>query len=161
MPEDERLEAISEALARLPRRQDERQQETDARFALIEAALGIHAAPPPVIATPPPIPPPLPAPIQYQPPPVQRSEPPPPPLPTQGLESRIGLNWINIIGVVTLIFGAAFFFKYAVDSNWVGPGARVALGIVAAMLSLFFGDLMWRRGQKIFGHGITGLGLAL
>jgi len=63
--------------------------------------------------------------------------------------------------VVTLLFGAAFFFKYAVDNNWVGPGARVALGIVAAMVSLFFGDLMWKRGQKIFGQGITGLGLAL
>ncbi len=81
--------------------------------------------------------------------------------PAQGLETRIGLNWINIIGVVTLIFGAAFFFKYAVDNNWVGPGARVALGIVAAMVSLFFGDRMWTRGQKIFGQGITGLGLAL
>src|ERR1700722_11216975 len=165
MPEDERLEAISEALARLLRRQDERQQEIDARFARIETALGIYATPPPVIATPPPLPPPIrevPAPpIQYKPPPIQRTEPPPPPLPTQGLESRIGLNWINIIGVVTLIFGAAFFFKYAVDNNWVGPGARVALGVVAAMLSLFFGDMMWTRGQKIFGQGITGLGLAL
>ncbi len=29
------------------------------------------------------------------------------------------------------------------------------------MVSLFFGDLMWTRGQKIFGQGITGLGLAL
>jgi uncharacterized membrane protein len=169
MPEDERLEAISEALARLLRRQDERQQEIDARFARIEAALGIHAAPPPVVSTPPPIPPPLPASVPYQPPPMPmatpRSQPPPPPpvapLPQPGLEARIGLNWINIIGVVTLLFGAAFFFKYAVDNNWVGPGARVALGIVSALIALFFGDLMWRRGQKVFGQGITGLGLAL
>jgi uncharacterized membrane protein len=165
MPEDQRLEAISEALARLLRRQDERQQEIDARFSRIEAALGIHPAPAPVIATPPPLPPPIfeaaPPPIPYQPPSLLRTEPPPPPQPAQGLESRIGLNWINIIGVVTLIFGAAFFFKYAVDNDWVGPGARVALGVAAAMLSLFFGDLMWGRGQKIFGQGITGLGLAL
>lgn len=169
MPEDERLEAISEALARLIRRQDERQQEIDARFARIEAALGIHAVTSPVVATAPPMPPPIPPPvreaapppIQYQPPPMPPVEAPRPPLPSPGLEARIGLNWINIIGVVTLIFGAAFFFKYAVDNNWVGPTARVALGIVAAMVSLFFGDLMWKRGQKVFGQGITGLGLAL
>jgi uncharacterized membrane protein len=164
MPEDERLEAISEALARLLRRQDERQQEIEARFARIEAALGIHAVAPPVVATPPPIPPPLPLPMPEVPPPAIRYQPPPPsppPPPTQGLETRIGLNWINIIGVVTLIFGAAFFFKYAVDNNWVGPGARVALGVVAAMLALFFGDLMWKKGQRVFGQGITGLGLAL
>ena len=81
--------------------------------------------------------------------------------PAAALETRIGLNWINIAGVVTLIFAAAFFFKYAVDNNWVGPSARIALGIGAAALSLFFGDLMWQRGHKIFGQGITGLGLAL
>jgi uncharacterized membrane protein len=170
MPDDERLEAISEALARLIRRQDERQQEVEARFARIEAALGIHAAALPVVATPPPMPPPIPPPMQRTvpeavPPPIQyvpRSvPPPPPPQPSPSMEALIGLNWINIIGVVTLIFGAAFFFKYAVDNNWVGPGARIALGIVAAMASLFFGDLMWRRGQKVFGQGITGLGLAL
>jgi uncharacterized membrane protein len=92
---------------------------------------------------------------------MPRPRPPPPPIPSPTLESRIGLNWINLIGVVTLIIGAAFFFKYAVDNNWVGPGARVALGIVAAMVALFFGDMMWKKGQKIFGQGITGLGLAL
>ncbi len=174
MPEDERLEAISEALARLIRRQDERQQELDARFARIEAALGMHAVAQPIVAAPPPIPPTAPSvppPIQYQPPPEPIYQPPPPPPPPplpappvpsrQALESRIGLNWINIIGVVTLIFGAAFFFKYAIDNDWVGPSARVALGIAAAAIALFFGDLMWKRGQKIFGQGITGLGLAL
>jgi uncharacterized membrane protein len=162
MPEDERLDAISEALARLLRRQDE----IESRFARMEAAMGIRTSPPPAVShvsvSPPPIPPPLPAsppPIQSQ--PYQAAVPPPPPVPSPALETRIGLNWINIIGVVTLIFGAAFFFKYAVDNNWVGPGARVALGIVAAMLSLFFGDRTWKRQQRVFGQGITGLGLAL
>jgi uncharacterized membrane protein len=161
MPDDERLEAISEALARLIRRQDEQQQEIEARFARLEAALRIQAAAP-VLPTPPPIPTPAAPPIQleHSPPPLPAAMP-PPPLPPPDLEARIGLNWINIIGVVTLIFGVAFFFKYAVDNNWVGPGARVALGLVAAMLSLLFGDRMWTRGQKIFGQGITGLGLAL
>src|SRR5580704_2321431 len=106
MPDDERLEAISEALARLIRRQDERQQEMETRFARIEAALGIHAVAAPVVATPPPIPAPAPPPIENQPPPVPSYEPPPvasPPPPSPGLEAKIGLNWINIIGVVTLI----------------------------------------------------------
>src|SRR5271154_2946051 len=106
MPEDERLEAISEALARLLRRQDDRQEEIEARFARIEAALGIHATPPPAIATPPPIPPPVPPtvppPIQYHSPPMPTpattDAPSPPPLAVPALETRIGLNWINIIG---------------------------------------------------------------
>jgi len=145
---------MSEALARLLRRQDEIEQ----RFEKMEAAMGLHTARPPVVSTPPPMPPPIPPPV---PPSFQDAEPPPPIPPSPALETRIGLNWINIIGVVTLIFGAAFFFKYAVDNNWVGPGARVALGIVAAMTSLFFGDRLWKGGQKVFGQGITSLGLAL
>ncbi len=125
--------------------------------------MGIHSAPPVAAAPPASAPPPLPPQVYYQPQPKPQPPPPsaPPLIPERPLETRIGLNWINIVGVVTLIIGAAFFFKHAVDNNWVGPGARVALGIVAAMISLLFGDLMWKKGQKIFGQGITGLGLAL
>lgn len=154
-PDDERLEAISQALARLVRRQDE----TEERLRRIEAALEIHRAPPQIPVVPPvpptfPTPPPLPPPIPLQPPPVPKK-------PSVTLETLIGLNWVNIIGVVTLIFAAAFIFKYAVDNNWIGPGARVAMGVIAALLALFFGDRMWTHGQKVFGQGITGLGLAL
>jgi uncharacterized membrane protein len=77
------------------------------------------------------------------------------------LETTIGLDWINRIAVVTLLLGAAFLFKYGVDNDWFGPGARVALGIAAAMISLAAGDRLWRRGQTVFAQGIVGLGLAL
>ncbi len=77
------------------------------------------------------------------------------------LETQVGLNWINRIAVVTLIFAAAFFFRYAVDSGWIGPVTRVALGILAAIVSLFFGDRMWRRGHAVFAQGLMGLGIAL
>ena len=107
-------------------------------------------------------PPPLPPPVSYTPPPPSAYRAPlPPRAPSAALETLVGLNWINIAGVVTLIFAAIFGFKYAVDNNWIGPSARVALGVVVAMIALFFGDLMWRKGQKVFGQGVTGLGLAL
>src|ERR1051325_2289514 len=113
---------------------------------------------PPPAASMPPRPPPLPPP---GPPPAAVQQPPPPPPPEPALETQLGLNWINRIAVITLILGTAFFFKYAVDNNWIGPGARIALGVVAAMISLFFGDLLWHREQKVFAQGLTGLGLAL
>jgi uncharacterized membrane protein len=77
------------------------------------------------------------------------------------LETQVGLNWINRVAVVTLIFAAAFFFRYAVDAGWIGPATRVALGVMAAIVSLFFGDRMWRRGHAIFAQGLMGLGIAL
>ena len=77
------------------------------------------------------------------------------------LETTIGLNWINRIGVVTLLLGAAFLFKYGVDNDWFGPGVRVALGIAAGIISVLAGDRVWRRGQTVFAQGVIGLGLAL
>jgi len=141
---DERLNALSEALAQLVRRQ----RELEERVRELES---------PGIAIPPPL-------LVFDPPPPNRDreEAAPPAVPERApLESTIGLNWINRIAVITLLFGAAFLFKYGVDNEWFGPDVRVALGIAAAIVSLLAGDRLWRRGQTAFAQGIIGLGLAL
>jgi hypothetical protein len=138
------LDALSEALAQLVRRQ----RELEERVRELES---------PGTAIPPPLP-------VFDPPPPNRDrrEAVPLPVPERApLETAIGLNWINRVAVITLLFGAAFLFKYGVDNEWFGPGVRVALGIAAAIISLFAGDRLWRRGQTIFAQGISGLGLAL
>ena len=158
-PDRERMDAISGALGRLVQRQDElahRQEDLERRLLRIEAAVGI-AVVPPLPPIPPPVPrtpPPLPQEIPWVPPEVNTS-------PEAALETTFGLGWLNRVAVVTLIFGVGFLFKYAVDSQWIGPAMRVALGVAAATLSLFLGEWMSLRGQKIFARGLTGLGLAL
>jgi uncharacterized membrane protein len=77
------------------------------------------------------------------------------------LETRLGLTWINRIGVVTLLLGAGFFFKYAVENEWINPAARVIIGVAAGLLALAAGDLLHRRDQRPFAQGISGLGIAL
>lgn len=39
------------------------------------------------------------------------------------------LNWLNAIGVITLVLGIGFFVKYAIDQDWINEIGRVALGI--------------------------------
>ncbi|HCF99542.1 MAG TPA: hypothetical protein DEV93_03255, partial [Chloroflexi bacterium] len=34
-------------------------------------------------------------------------------------EALIGGRWLNRVGAVALILGTGFFFKYAVDNNWI------------------------------------------
>lgn len=148
---DERLEILSNAIAQLLRRQSELEER-------------VRALEPPGIAFPPPLPvlepsAPLPGPSRDSDGAVSDIPPPlPEPVP---LETTIGLNWINRIAVVTLLLGAAFLFKYGVDNDWFGPGVRVAMGITAAIISLFAGDRVWRRGQTIFAQGVIALGIAL
>jgi uncharacterized membrane protein len=97
--------------------------------------------------------------------PEPEPEPEPEPMPVvleePALESKVGLTWLNRIGVVTLVLGVAFFFKWAVDNNWIGPSGRVMLGLLAGFLTLGFADYLWRKGQQIYAQGITGAGIAI
>jgi hypothetical protein len=177
--EQERIDIMSKALAHMLRRQEE----LESRIRFLESTSGFKAPVPtparspfPAEATGPhtPTPPPLPPPIIPPPLPPQTefnearqhgalsdsTIPPPLEVPPQ-LEEQVGLTWLNRAGVVTLIFGTAFLFKLGVDNGYIGPGTRVALGIAAAILSLFFGDRMWRRSHVIFSQGLMGLGIAL
>jgi uncharacterized membrane protein len=119
-----------------------------ARLEAIEAELNQRLAPPP--ATPA-------VPVPEPPPPAQPAAP-----PARGaIETRLGLTLLNRIGVVTLILGAGFFFKYAVDNQWIGPWSRVVLGVLAGTASLVTAGHLFRRGQRPFAQGIAGLGIAL
>ena len=39
------------------------------------------------------------------------------------LESRIGSQLFNRVGIVALLVGMAWFLKYAIDQQWLGPGS--------------------------------------
>src|SRR5258708_7849587 len=151
------MDALSEAIARLLRRQEV----TDRRLADIEQALGIARAPAPQAAPPPPprveVPPP--APVEA--PPEILAAPPAGYQPAPPLETKVGLAWVNRIGAVTFALFVAFFFKYAVDSAWIGPSIRVALGVIAGLAALGIGDRTWRGGQRTYAQGLSGLGIAI
>ncbi|MCU1272615.1 MAG: putative rane protein [Bryobacterales bacterium] len=161
-PEQERLDALSEAILRLLRWREA----TEQRLARIEQALGIVTAgeetarapePPretvaPVI-TPTAAPPALPAlPVQPRAPESDRP---------REFETQVGLTWISRIGAVTLMFGVAFIFKYAIDNQWIGERGRIMLGVLAGLACLEIGDRIWRSGQHTYAQAISGLGIAI
>ncbi|MGI8961840.1 MAG: DUF2339 domain-containing protein [Bryobacteraceae bacterium] len=77
------------------------------------------------------------------------------------LESRVGLTLVNRIGAITLAIGIVFFFKYAVDSKWIGASGRVVLGVVSGLLLIGFADWLHKRDQRVFSQGVCGCGLAI
>ena len=176
-PDGERMDALTEAIVRLLRRMDQ----VEARLARLEGLpsghasteerLELHASP--VVEA---LPPQAPAPTRPPSIPAGDTEPgvpPTSPLPglnvqqggaqreQQQLETRLGLTWINRIGVLTLVIGVAFFFKYAFDNQWIGETGRVVLGVLIGLVTLVVGDLVWRRGQKVFAQGLCGLGASI
>ncbi len=44
--------------------------------------------------------------------------------PGASLESRIGAQLLNRIGILAVLIGVAWFLKLAFDRNWIGPPVR-------------------------------------
>jgi len=169
------MDALSEAIVRLLRRQED----TERRLAAIEESLRggaqlnsrtkhlnddepapvVHAEPAPFVIAPPSAP----------------TEPPGPPEAAanredsaggqqerpRAFETQIGLTWISRIGAITLVFAAAFIFKYAIENQWIGETGRVALGVAAGLLIIGIADKIWTSGQKIYSQAISALGVAI
>jgi len=138
------------------------------RLVDLESKQGITAPPPepaaaPAVPAPPPEPTPV-APIQEVAPPVVERVPAPkaePPKARHGeWEQILGGSWLARVGVIALIIGAGFFLKYAFDQNWLGPTARVILGIVAALVMLGLG-YYWQKRYPILTQVLSGGGIAI
>ncbi|HEX6506075.1 MAG TPA: DUF2339 domain-containing protein, partial [Chloroflexota bacterium] len=80
---------------------------------------------------------------------------------TDEWEALIGGRLLNRIGAVALILGMAFFFKYAVDQNWISQGVRVAVGVLVGAGLLFLAHRSHLRGYAVFGQGLVGAGQAV
>ena len=76
-------------------------------------------------------------------------------------ESRTGLKLVNRAGVVTLVLGLAFLFRWAVDNNWIGPTVQVFLGALCGLATLALAEMLWRKQQQVFGEGISAVGIAI
>ena len=50
------------------------------------------------------------------------------------LETFIGENLINKIGILILVLGISFFVKYAIDKDWITESARVGIGVLCGAL---------------------------
>jgi uncharacterized membrane protein len=76
-------------------------------------------------------------------------------------ETQFGLTAVNRIGALTLAIGIIFFFKYAVDNQWLGARGRTLLGVAGGLLLICAGEWLRARGQRVFAQGIAGCGLAI
>lgn len=121
-------------------------------------------APPDDMAAPVPAsePVPLSAPIAPPPEPAApvASAPPPPPPASLGLEQRIGARWATWVGIIVILVAVALFLKWAFDNEYLGPAARVGVGIVGGLLMLLGGLLLHRRRDVPYlSEGLAGGGL--
>jgi uncharacterized membrane protein len=125
-----------------------------------------------------------PAPMQPGPQPlILESLPPPPPLPehppqhdeappfvsqyqpsqansvqARSLESQIGSQWFNRVGILAVLIGMAWFLKFAIDNHWIGPLGRVLIGLIVGAGLVAWSERFRSRGYVVFSYSLKAIG---
>src|SRR5262249_3109931 len=74
----------------------------------------------------------------------------------ESLESKIGGNVLNKVGMAAIILGMAYFLKYAIDNDWIGEAGRVMIGVLAGLAFVSWGEFLHRKEMR--GYAVTLLG---
>jgi uncharacterized membrane protein len=154
------LEAKLESLARQPATQAEPPPREPAQASQPAPAQPVEALPPPVtspagMAAPPPQPAPIPAAVAA---PQFQSLEPAPSGDSRSLESRIGSQWFNRVGILAVLIGVAWFLKLAFDNHWIGPLGRVMIGLLAGGALIVWSMRFANRGYAIFSYSLKAIG---
>ena len=81
--------------------------------------------------------------------------------PKEDLESRIGAHWLNRIGIVAVLIGVSYFLKYAFENDWIGPGGRVAIGLIAGIGVIFWSERFRARNYRVFSYSLKAVGIGV
>lgn len=79
----------------------------------------------------------------------------------ESLESRIGAQWLNRIGIAAVLIGVSYFLKYAFDNNWIGPGGRIAIGLLAGIGVVAWSERFRARGYSLFSLSLKAVGIGV
>jgi len=73
--------------------------------------------------------------------------------------SLFGENWLYKIGIILLLLGMAYLFKYSIDQGWITPPIRSAFGLMVGVVLVISGqrlDISRRPYRQILmGGGIA------
>jgi uncharacterized membrane protein len=79
----------------------------------------------------------------------------------ESLESKIGGNLLNKIGMAAIILGMAYFLKYAIDNEWIGEAGRVMVGVLTGLGFVAWGEWLHRKAMRGYAVTILGGGVAI
>lgn len=86
---------------------------------------------------------------------------------TESFETRIGLYWLNRLGIVSLVIGVALFILYSYPT-W-GPWLKLGVGVLTSIAMIVGGEIFEKSKEhstqslanRFWGRGLMGGGWAL
>jgi uncharacterized membrane protein len=94
--------------------------------------------------------------------PTTTTRPTPPPARSRSiaeLEEQLSSRLLAWVGGIALVLGAMFFLSLAFSRGWIGPEARVLIGLVAGAAALLSGAWLFERGNRTPATVLTGVGV--
>jgi uncharacterized membrane protein len=76
----------------------------------------------------------------------------------RSLESRIGSQWFNRVGILAVLIGMAWFLKLAIDNHWIGPLGRVLIGLIAGAALIAWSERFRNHGYAAFSYSLKAVG---
>jgi uncharacterized membrane protein len=80
---------------------------------------------------------------------------------SEDLEGTIGKLWLNRVGIIAILVGVSYFLKYAFDSGWIGPGGRVAIGLLAGIGVVVWSERFRGKGSVTFSYSLKAIGIGI
>ncbi len=75
------------------------------------------------------------------------------------LEKKIGQYWLNRVGIAAMLIGVSYFLKYAFENNWIGPGGRIVIGLIAGIALVLWSEHFRSRGYSAFSYSLKAVGV--
>jgi uncharacterized membrane protein len=78
------------------------------------------------------------------------------------LESQIGSQWLNRVGVIALLFGVAYLLRYAFVREWVSAASWIWLGVCGGIAVIIASEWFSWRGYRVLSISLkaTGIGVS-
>ena len=76
----------------------------------------------------------------------------------RSLESRVGSQWFNRIGILAILIGMAWFLKLAIDNHWIGPLGRVLIGLISGAGLILWSERFRAKGYVAFAYSLKAVG---
>ena len=84
-----------------------------------------------------------------------------PAIPLDDLERAVSGRGLAWVGGLALLLGALFFLSLAISRGWIGPEARVVIGLVAGLVVTGLGDRLMRGGDRVLGPVLVAVGIGI
>jgi uncharacterized membrane protein len=76
----------------------------------------------------------------------------------RSVESRVGSQLFNRIGIIAVLIGAALALKYAFDQHWIGAAGRVVIGLLSGAGLIAWSERFRAKGYAAFSYSIKAAG---